>query len=316
LLPGRQDTAASSARIGGHMTDAGRLRVSVVIATYRREQVLCDTVRQVLSEPYDNKEVLVIDQTEEHTGETRKFLESVKDSIRYIRMDHPSVTEAENLGIREATGEIVLFLDDDVRFEPGLIEAHVRNYADASLVGVAGMVLAPGRPPVERLPAVCRQSRVGYFFFRHDYARRVRVPNPIECNMSFRRRTLLEVGPIDEHFRENAYLWGQDLAVRVAKTGGKIVHDPKAWVVHLRYASGGVRMRALWPLSFFRNLFYFLGKHADRHERFAVAVRAFFYRVLVEGWRRPWVIGPNTVTFVRAWLTERRSGGRPCEDRG
>ena len=36
-------------------------KVSVIIATYGRERVLCDTIRQVLSEPYGNKEVLVID---------------------------------------------------------------------------------------------------------------------------------------------------------------------------------------------------------------------------------------------------------------
>ena len=280
------------------------LKVSVVIPTYRREEVLCDTLRQVLSEPYVNKEVLVIDQTETHTVETRNFLKSVKDSIRYIPMDHPSVTEAENLGIREASGDIVLFLDDDVTFEPGLIEAHVRNYEDPSLCGVAGMVLEPGRSVVRRLPWVCRNTRFGYFFFRHDYAGRAIVPNVAEGNMSFRRQVLLDVGPIDERFRENAYLWGMDLSVRVARDGGKIVHDPRARLIHLKYRTGGIRMRAVRPLSYFRNLFYFLNKHAGRHERFSIATRVFFFRVLVEGWRRPWTILPNTVTFVRAWLLE------------
>ncbi|KPJ55084.1 MAG: hypothetical protein AMS16_04370 [Planctomycetes bacterium DG_58] len=297
------------------MTRLESPKVSVVIATYRREEVLCETIRQVLSEPYENKEVLVIDQTEEHLEETRKFLESVKQSIRYIRMDRPSQPAAESRGVHEATGDILLFVDDDVQFEPGLIEAHVRNYADEKIVGVAGLVLDPGRGPVRRLSSVCWNPHFGYFFFRHDYVGRVRVPNPLECNMSFRRRTLLDVGPIDLNFRENAYLWGLDLSVRVARAGGKIVHDPAARVVHLRFRSGGARMKALWPLSFFRNLFYFLNKHHERHERFAIAMRAYFYRVLVEGWRRPWVLLPNTVTFVRAWLTERRTLTREPTER-
>ncbi len=54
-------------RCGGHMACPDNLKVSVVIATYRREEVVCETVRQVLAEPFENKEVLVIDQTEEHT---------------------------------------------------------------------------------------------------------------------------------------------------------------------------------------------------------------------------------------------------------
>ena len=281
------------------------LKVSVVIATYGREEVLCATLSQVLSEPYENKEVLVIDQTKKHAAATLNYLQSVKRSIRYIRMDHPSVTEAENIGIREASGDVVLFLDDDVSFETGLIARHLRNYADASVSGVTGLVLERGRSAVRRLPSVCRNARFGYFFFRHDYARRVRVPNVAEGNMSFRRHVLLDAGLIDERFRENAYLWGMDLSVRVARAGGKIVHDPEAGLIHLRHATGGIRMKRVRPLSYFRNLFYFLNKHAGRHERFAVALRVFFFRVLVEGWRRPWVIPRNTKTFVEAWLVER-----------
>jgi len=290
------------------------IKVSVVVATYRREEVLCATLSQILAEPFENKEVLVIDQTENHLPNTLNYLESVKHSIRYIRMDHPSVTEAENLGIREASGDVVLFLDDDVSLRPGLIGKHLRNYADASVSGVTGLVLERGRSALGRLPSVCRNTRFGYFFFRHDYAGRVRVPNVAEGNMSFRRRVLLDVGLIDERFRENAYLWGMDLSVRVARAGGKIVHDPEAVLIHLRAPAGGIRMKRVRPLSYFRNLFYFLNQHAGRHERFAVALRVFFFRVLIEGWRRPWVIPLNTRTFVRAWLAER--GGEGVEDRG
>jgi len=287
------------------LTDEG-LRVSVIIATYRRERVLCDTIRDVLADPYEPKEVLVVDQTHDHTDPTRRFLEEVCDRIRYIVMDHPNLTEAENLGITEAQGEIILFLDDDVSFEPGLIGAHVRNYADASVHAVGGVVLVPGRRGVRRMSRTVTGNRFGYFFFRHDYVGgRVKVPNLQECNASFRRRALVDIGLIDRRFRENAYLWGTDLAVRVAKRGGRIVHDPEAVVVHLKHPSGGVRMKAVRPLSYFRNLFYFLKKHAGRHETFSVALRVYFYRVLVEGWRRPWVIPLNTKTFLQAWLIER-----------
>ncbi len=286
------------------------LKVTVVIPTYKRESVLCDTIRQVLADPWPNKEVLVIDQTATHLAETRNYLESVKGSIRYIQRDRPSVTEAENFGIREAAGDIVIFLDDDVSFEPGLIAAHVRNYADASIAGVAGLVLEVGGKRVHRLPSICRNARLGFLFFRHDYSRRMFVPNVFEGNMSFRRRTLLDVGLIDERFGENAFLYGMDLAVRVARAGGKIVHDPDAAIVHLRHPSGGSRMTRARPLSFFRNLFYFLNKHANRHERFAMGLRFFFYRVLVDGWRQPWLVPANARRFVQAWWRERPKPGR------
>ena len=288
------------------MSAAGH-RVSVIIATYNREEVLCDTIRQVLADPYPNKEVLVVDQTPEHSIETTRYLDSVAGAIRHIRMDPPSVTEAENLGIREATGDVVLFLDDDVAFEPGLIGAHARNYDDPAVAGVGGLVLERGRSATKKMSEACRAAQFGYFFFRHDYAFRARVANIQECNASFRRQVLLDVGLFDTSYAENAYLFGMDLSRRVAAVGGRIVHDPRAAVRHLRFQTGGVRMKAVRPLSYFRNLFRFLYRHHGRHARFAVALHVFFYRVLVEGWRRPWVIPANARTFLKAWWTERRS---------
>ena len=41
------------------------------------------------------------------------------------------------------------------------------------------------------------------------------------------------------------------IALRVAKGGGRIVHDPAAGLLHLKYRSGGVRMKAVRPLSYF-----------------------------------------------------------------
>ncbi|GAH94359.1 unnamed protein product, partial [marine sediment metagenome] len=82
----------------------------------------------------------------------------------YIRMDPPGYVRALNRAIREASADVVLFLDDDVTFERGLIERHVRNYADPSISGVTGMVLESGRAPVRRLPSVCWNTRFGYFF--------------------------------------------------------------------------------------------------------------------------------------------------------
>ena len=64
-------------------------------------------------------------------------------------------------------------------------------------------------------------------------------------------------------------------------------------------------MKAVRPVSYFRNLFYYLNKHEGPYERFSIALHVYFFRVLVEGWRRPWVIPANTLVFLRAWRAER-----------
>ena len=265
-------------------------RVSVVIATYGREEVLCNTLRQVTGEDYPNFEVIVVDQTVQHEAETERCLAELGGKIRYIKLPKPNLTGAENVGIREASGEIVLFLDDDVRFEPGLIAAHAANYEEADVVGVAGMVTHDDRPPTRRLPWICTFSKAGWFFFIHHYNRRVQVRAALGANMSFRREALLAVGGLDESLTENAVQWEIDLCSRVLARSGKMVHDPKARAHHLRAGRGGARMSRTLPRSFFANYIRVLWRHVPRHERWAILWRMLRDHVLIGSGGCPWTM--------------------------
>ena len=249
--------------------------VSVIIATYQRERVLCDTLEQVLAQDYPDFEVIVVDQTGQHEPATERYLKELGERIRYIRLSEPNLTAAENVGIREATGKVVLFLDDDVRIESGLIAAHAANYADDRWAGVAGLITHDSLPPTRRLPKICTFSKAGWFFFIHNYNRRVEVRVARGANMSFRRDALLEVGGIDEGLTENAVHWELDLCGRIIAVGGRIVHDPAARVHHLRFARGGTRMGRVLPRSFFVNYVRVLWRHVPRHERAVLLWRLF-----------------------------------------
>lgn len=262
-------------------------RVSIIIATYQREKVLCDTIEQVLAEDYPDFEVIVVDQTDQHEPTTDRRLSDVDERIRYIRLSEPNLTAAENVGIREATGEVVLFLDDDVRIEPGLIAAHAANYADDRWVGVAGMITHDDQPPTRRLPRICTFSKAGWFFFIHNYNRRVEVRVARGANMSFRRSVLLEVGGIDEGLTENAVHWEIDLCSRVLAAGGRIVHDPAARVHHLKHPRGGARMGRALPRSFFVNYVRALWRHVPKHERAVLVWRLFRDHVVAGSGGRP-----------------------------
>jgi len=288
-------------------------RVSVVIATYRREGVLCDTVEQVLSEDYPDFEVIVVDQTEEHEAETDRRLGEWSGRIRHIRLDEANLTHAENVGIREATGEVVLFLDDDVRITRGLIAAHAANYADETWAGVAGMVTHDDRPPTDRLPRVCRYSKAGWFLFIHNYRGRVEVKVAPGGNMSFRRDVLLKVGGIDEGLSENAIHWEIDLCRRIAAIGGRVVHDPLARVHHLRHGAGGVRMGRSRPGSFFENYVRVVWRHVGRHERWVLVWRLFRDHVVVGSGLCPVAMAVMSWRLLRALWGVVTSG--PAEPR-
>ncbi|MGL4503439.1 MAG: glycosyltransferase family 2 protein, partial [Planktothrix sp.] len=67
--------------------------ISVIIPTYNREQVLRETLTEVLQQTYPNFEVLVVDQTSTHEPETQAYLEQLTQAgkIQWYRLDWASL---------------------------------------------------------------------------------------------------------------------------------------------------------------------------------------------------------------------------------
>ena len=100
--------------------------ISVIIPTYRREEALRDSLKDLLQQDYPNFEILVIDQTQTHEPETEKYLEKLakEGQISWFRLNWASLPGARNYGVRRAKGEIVLFIDDDIQLQQGYLNAH------------------------------------------------------------------------------------------------------------------------------------------------------------------------------------------------
>jgi glycosyltransferase involved in cell wall biosynthesis len=118
--------------------------ISVVIPTYRREKLLRDSIVDVLKQDYPQFEVLVVDQTQTHEPDTQAFLDEMATSgkIKLFRLDWASLPGARNYAVRRSSGEIILFIDDDVQLTPGFLATHAKNYVENPEIGaVAGRVL-------------------------------------------------------------------------------------------------------------------------------------------------------------------------------
>jgi GT2 family glycosyltransferase len=117
--------------------------ISVIIPTYGREEPLRDTLEDVLKQDYPTFEILVVDQTPTHKPEIQAYLEQLAGDrkIHWFRVDWASLPGARNYGVRRASGDIILFIDDDVQMPAGCLKAHARNYLERPEVGaVAGRV--------------------------------------------------------------------------------------------------------------------------------------------------------------------------------
>lgn len=94
--------------------------VSVLICTYNREDMLVNTLKDVVAQKTDNVEIVVIDQTEKHTVDTENYLHEISPLIKLIKQE-PSLTKARNRALREAKGNVLIFIDDDVRLSRDFI---------------------------------------------------------------------------------------------------------------------------------------------------------------------------------------------------
>jgi len=115
----------------------GRVKplVSVIIPTYKRAHTLKYVLEGLKGQTYRNFEVVVVfkaagDSTEEVLKEYGKDL-----PIKTIMQKDGFITDAYNLGLKEANGQIIAFLDDDAVPYPNWLEEHVRIYNEYREVG-------------------------------------------------------------------------------------------------------------------------------------------------------------------------------------
>jgi GT2 family glycosyltransferase len=238
------------------------LPVSIVIPTYRREAVLVDSVRALLAQQPAAAEIILVDQTEQHEPATEAELESLQREgrVRWLRQGPPSIPQAMNRGLLEARQEFVLFLDDDIRPEPGLVAAHHAAHMAHENILVAGRVLQPWDEGLD-------YSECTRFHFATLQPRW--IGEFMGGNFSLRRNAALALGGFDENFVRVAYRFEAEFAHRFTRSGRRIRFEPAACLHHLKAGGGGTR-------SYGEHLTAWRPDHA---------VGAYYYGLRTGAWR-------------------------------
>jgi GT2 family glycosyltransferase len=236
-------------------------KVSVILPTYRRFEPLLRTLEDLVVQQYPDFEIILLDQNPAWPEELRdRFaLVSRNPRVRWVRTDGPGVVKACNLAVKEASGELLLFIDDDVLIpHPYLLRIHARNFSNPSIKAVVGREHRPGEVtamiPVasgqlananperfESVPSDLTPLQQALWFDRNSSEPK-RVCTFCTCNSSVRTADFIAIGGFDELFTGNTYGYDADLALRLSARPGTIVYDPDAWLIHCRAPVGGLRL--------------------------------------------------------------------------
>jgi len=123
------------------------VHVSLIVPTHNKVHLLRRTLASLEQQTYpkDRFEIRVIDDGS--TDGTADFLAGYAGPLAVVPVRHPANrgrAAARNAGLREARGELVVFLDDDMEVVPEFLESHVSMHAAApDSVGVGNVVNAP-----------------------------------------------------------------------------------------------------------------------------------------------------------------------------
>ena len=198
-------------------------RVSVLIPTLRRYPYLRTLLGQLRVQTLPPLEIMVIDQTPEKLRDPDLLRDFDDLPIRYFTMDQAGQCTSRNLGIKEAKGDFILFIDDDDEIEPDLIEKHLvslHHFGINISNGVANQV------DVENQPA---DLDVVY------------ISSVFPTNNSMVRKSVLEKSGLFDLAYDHGQRADHDLGMRLYLAGEMLVLNPDIQVLHHHAPVGGLR---------------------------------------------------------------------------
>ncbi len=110
------------------------MRISVVIPTRNRAEVLRRTLPTVLNQDFPASEWEVIVVNDGSSDATEELLRAFDGRVRAISQPWRGAASARNAGVQSARGELIVFLDDDCFCPPDLLSEHSKAHSTANLL--------------------------------------------------------------------------------------------------------------------------------------------------------------------------------------
>ncbi|WFD11396.1 glycosyltransferase [Tepidibacter hydrothermalis] len=99
-------------------------KVSVIIPTYNYGKFISDAIDSILVQTFKDYEIIVVDDGS--TDNTKDIIKKYNDKISYYYKTNNGPSSARNLGINNANGDYVCFLDADDIFDPSKLAHQVK----------------------------------------------------------------------------------------------------------------------------------------------------------------------------------------------
>jgi glycosyltransferase involved in cell wall biosynthesis len=247
-----------------------KIEATVILPTYNRLSVLESCLSALSNQTTKNFEILLIDDCS--SDGTKEYINSSNFlNLRYIRLEeHRGPYYARNLALREAKGEIIIFIDSDVIVFPDFVEDHIKINKKREDVVVQGMV-----KHVKRVKDV----NMNGFYIPNALCLRTFITQ----NASVRRKYLIAAGGFER--------FGPEMGYKDIDMGLKLMDIGLKWCYGIRkckafHIDGKVTEKSVmgtfnkWTKQG-ASAYYFVKKWGRRGEKYARTKKALFFSRLL-----------------------------------
>ncbi len=236
--------------------EAFSLKISVIIITLGRYELVKSVIKQMLKQTLAPVEILVIDANSNETefdALSSEFL-AFNSVVKILKAETVGQCYQRNQGIQNAIGDYVLFMDDDME---EVAENHLHLHATNILYYKAQV--SSGIP----------QELNGELVMRNQLNKRVSDVFPTNDSLAL-KQAILDVGMFDVKMNKGQSE-DHELGLRLFKNGNLLILDPHIHSLHLRAASGGLRTYGI------RKTTYHLAKKTVSNFRLPHSTELYLY---------------------------------------
>jgi GT2 family glycosyltransferase len=254
--------------------------LSVIICTYNRAELLQGALKTLNDQylPREEYQIIVVDDgsTDDTEKVGREAAKGRGERLEYYRIEHAGRSAARNKGIKEAVGDYVLFVDDDILAPPDLLEEHLNAHKGRPRIVVRGPIINVKQYEIPSDLSTTWRDYSSAFF--------------CTCNASVSRFGLLQVGGFDESFTEYGFE-DNELGWRLREKGWVMNFNMKAVVYHYKPERPRERLDEIIKMA--RELGRSAVAYYNKHPHWKVGLATGLHPILTP-WNKlcgsPWVL--------------------------
>lgn len=209
------------------------LCISIIIPSLNRPMALRHSLNSVLKQDTDGifeyEIIIVLDREDKQSANWLKHEVLLNRRIKFFRSPEPGVNSARNAGIKESSGQIIYFLDDDCYLLEKRQLLNLREsfdiFPEASAIGGGYILEDSGRD----IFSVSR-NKLDNFYVEANMGLKGQTGALLGGNTAYKKEVFIKYGFFDENIRFGAA--ETEFNDRILKSGGKLYFFKELSVMH------------------------------------------------------------------------------------